>query len=311
LQIDFPKLGNKPVHWDDLRFFLAVAYTKSLSGAAWRLGVSPSTVSRRIDVLEGDLNVRLFRPHRDGYDLTQAGRDLIPAAERAAAQMRTFERNAQESESESAGPVCVEAPELLGQDVLLPALTGLLETHPAIRIELRSSVRSVRLASQEADIVLRLVRPDQGSYRQRRLGQIPFGLYASPTHVQKYGTPQRPADLHKFKVIGWTEDLHYLMMATWLETLFPGLQPVMRLSSLNAQLKAVQLGLGWAVLPAFAAIPIGLMQALTESVQLRSDLWLLVHEQSAALSRVELVKTAVVDAVSRCLGDDPLSADSG
>jgi DNA-binding transcriptional LysR family regulator len=297
------------MHWDDLKYFLAVAHAKSLSGAAGRLGVSPSTVSRRIDALEGDLKVRLFRPHRDGYDLTQAGRDLIPTAERAAAQMRTFERNAQERESESVGPVCVEAPELLGQDLLLPAFAKLLERHPAIRVELRSSVRSVRLAQEEADIVLRLVRPEQGSYRQRRLGQNPFGIYASPAHVRRHGAPRRPEDLYKAQVIGWAEDLHYLMMATWLESLCPGLQPVMRLSSLNAQLRAVELGLGWAILPAFAAAPKGLVQALADSVQLKSDIWLLVHEQSAALSRVQLVKSAVVDAVSRCLGDDLGSGD--
>lgn len=69
--------------WDDLKFFLAVSHAKSLTAAAGQLKVSPSAVARRVEALESALHVRLFRSHRDGYDLTQAGRGLIPAAERA------------------------------------------------------------------------------------------------------------------------------------------------------------------------------------------------------------------------------------
>jgi DNA-binding transcriptional LysR family regulator len=175
--------------WNDLRFFLAVASTRSLSGASAQLGVSPSTVSRRVGALEAALQLRLFRPRPDGYDLTEAGLKLLPAAERAEAQMRLFERGAREKEGDLAGPIRIEAPELLGQDVVLPVLAEFIESHPAIRVELRSSVGPVRLAGEEADIVLRLVRPEQGRYRQRRVGHISFGLYAS--------TPLRLTGAHR------------------------------------------------------------------------------------------------------------------
>lgn len=107
--------------WNDLRNFLAVAQSGSLSAAAVLLGVSPSTVSRRIEVLEHDLQKRLFQPHRDGYDLSAAGRDLVPAAERAAAQLRHFERSAKGAGGPTA-TVVIDSPELLAQEVLLPAL---------------------------------------------------------------------------------------------------------------------------------------------------------------------------------------------
>lgn len=287
--------------WNDLRFFLAVASTRSLSGASVQLGVSPSTVSRRIGALEASLQLRLFRPRPDGYGLTAAGLKLLPAAERAEAQMRLFERGAREKEGDLAGPIRIEAPELLGQDMVLPALAEFIEGHPEIRVELRSSVRAVRLAGEEADIVLRLVRPEQGRYRQRRVGQVGFGLYASPAHIARHGAPGCVADLHQHRIIGWTDDLRHLVMATWLEKLCPELEPALRLSSLGAQLVAARQGLGWAMLPAFAAQPAGLQAAPLDGHQLAPDLWLLIHEQAAVLPRVRMVRDILLHALPSLL----------
>ncbi|KQX60441.1 MULTISPECIES: LysR family transcriptional regulator [Ensifer] len=285
--------------WNDLKFFLAVANARSLTAASVRLGVSASTVSRRIEVLEAALQVRLFRPHRDGYDLTPAGEALLAPAERAEAQMRVFERTAREKDNDLAGPVRIDVPELLGQEVLLPGLAGFLLEHPEIRLEMHSSVRPVRLAGEEADIVLRLVRPQQGNYRQRRLGQLAFGLYAMPGYIARHGMPSAPADLYRHRLVGWSEELSYLIMVAWLETLCPGLQPAMRFSSLGAQMAAVKNGLGFAVLPAFAAEAAGFTRLLPEAPPLAPDLWLLVHEQSAELPRVRLTKEAVSTVMAR------------
>lgn len=285
--------------WNDLKFFLAVANARSLSAASSRLGVSPSTVSRRIEALEASLQVKLFRPHRDGYDLTPAGEELLAPAERAEAQMRVFERTAREKDSDLAGPVRIDVPELLGQDVLLPGLAGFLRDHPAIRLEMHSSVRPVRLVGEEADIVLRLVRPQQGNYRQRRLGSLAFGLYAAPDYIVRHGMPASAIDLHRHRLIGWSEDLSYLIMVAWLETLCPGIEPAMRMTSLGAQMAGVKNGLGLAVLPAFAAEAAGFVRLLEDLPPLAPDLWLLVHEQSADLARVRLVKEAVTAALAR------------
>lgn len=115
--------------WNDLRYFLAVAQGGSLSSAAQQLGVSVSTVSRRIDTLEQSLKLRLFRPHRDGYDLTPDGQGLLPAAEQAAAEMRHFERKAKGADGR-ATPVRIDAPELIAQDLLMPAIAAFMQDHP-------------------------------------------------------------------------------------------------------------------------------------------------------------------------------------
>lgn len=279
--------------WNDLKFFLALAQGKSLSAAAQTLGVSPSTVSRRIEALERALQVQLFRPHRDGYDLTEAGHGLVPAAELAGTQMRVFERNARETGDDLAGSVRIEAPELLGQEVLLPVLIDFMADYPHIRIELRNAVQPVRLAAEEADIVIRLVRPSQGNYRIRKVGSIGFGLYASPEYVRQNGNPRDLDDMLRHRVVGWTEDLAFLTMATWMAKHGPGLRPSLRLTSLAAQVEAVRNGAGWAVLPDFIARPAGFLPGLAGLSSLAPDLWLLVHDQAQALRRVKLVRDRV------------------
>lgn len=283
--------------WNDLKVFLAVAREQTLTAASEKLGVSPSTVSRRIEMLESALNVQLFHPHRGGYDLTSAGKDLVPVAERAGAQMRVFERNAKERDQLHAGPVCIEAPELLGQDIILPMLGHLMQQYRDIRVELRTSVRTSRLVTEQADIVLRLVRPESGPYTVRKLGKISFGLFASRDHIASHGVPTEPNDLHQHAVIGWAEELQFLSMASWLDSICPGLQTSLQLNSLNAQLSAARHGLGWAVLPTFAAKSAELVPPPNSMPALEADLWLLLHEQSAALPRVTVIRDYLINGI--------------
>ena len=69
------------MHWDNLRHFLAVARTGSLSGAGRCLGVNPATVSRHIEQLEQELETRLFLREPSGYVRTSAGERLMARAE--------------------------------------------------------------------------------------------------------------------------------------------------------------------------------------------------------------------------------------
>lgn len=279
--------------WNDLKFFLEVARARSLSAAARGLGVSTSTVSRRIEALEAAWQVQLFRPHRDGYDLTPAGADLLAPAEAAEAQMRQLERAALNRESAPAGPVRIDVPELLGQDVILPNLAGLMQDHPDIVLDIRSSVLPVRLAAQDSDIVLRLVRPERGNYRIRAAGRIRFGIYCAQAYADRCGTPATGAELAAHRVIGWHEDQGFLAMAGWLQDLCPEVCPAVRLGSFTAQLAAVRLGFGLAVLPRFAAVEAGLVPVLTGAPGLTLDLWLLVNEATAATARVRVVQERI------------------
>ena len=67
--------------WDNLRFFLELARTGTLVGAARRLAVDHTTVARRIQALEKEIGTALFARESDGHRLTEAGRRLQPQVE--------------------------------------------------------------------------------------------------------------------------------------------------------------------------------------------------------------------------------------
>ena len=75
--------------WSHLEYFLAVARAGSLSGAAKQLRVNHSTVARRLDKLEQQLQVRLFDRLNNGYRLTEDGQAL----KQKAGQIEEHERN--------------------------------------------------------------------------------------------------------------------------------------------------------------------------------------------------------------------------
>lgn len=280
--------------WNDLRFFLTVARAKSLSAASVQLGVSVSTVSRRLEALEKALQVTLFRHHREGYELTARGRELLEPAERAEANIQSFERVASSISGNPAGLVRVDAPELLGQNIILPGLASFARTNPQIHLELRTNVAPVRLTAFDNDIILRLVRPTGGDYSIRKVGEIAFGLYGSADYLGRHGVPEVAQELSTHRIIGWTDEYQYLTMMQWLNRFAMDVPLALKLTSLSAQVTAVQNGYGLAVLPAFAAREAGFTRAITSVPPLAVDLWMLVHGQVKDFPRVRAVQEEIL-----------------
>ncbi|MDQ7263021.1 LysR substrate-binding domain-containing protein [Paracoccus sp. PS-1] len=156
------------------------------------------------------------------------------------------------------------------------------------------------IANEANDNQLLHPTSSQGSYRLKKMGVIRFGLYASEEYVRRNGFPDVPEDLHRHRVIGWTEDLAYLAMANWLASHCPGVRPSLRLTSFAAQVEAVRKGGGWAVLPDFIAVPAGFVLGLPDLFSPESELWLLTHAQSLALPRVKLTRDCGISARPTC-----------
>ncbi|OBZ92213.1 transcriptional regulator [Pararhizobium polonicum] len=280
--------------WNDLGVFLAVANTKSLTAASRQLNVSVSTVSRRITALEQSLAVTLFRHHSDGYELTEAGKNLLLPAERAQSHLKSFERAANDLENPYSGIVRIDAPELLGHQVLIPGLSDFMSEYPDLRLDIRSSVKPVKLAAQQSDIVIRLIAPDRGKYKMRAVGKVSFGFFAHQTYLDRFGLPGDEVEIRNHRFIGWSEDLGYLAMSTWLDELIGDQQLIMRLSSFTAHLAAAESAIGIALLPTFAGRRSGLIRVLEFLPDLTLDIWLLVLDQAAKSAKVQLVKDCLI-----------------
>ena len=118
----------------DLRVFLAVVSTASLSAAARQLDVLPMQVSRRIAALEEELGVRLFHRTTRSVSLTSEGELFLPYANTMTDAEDSARRELVPSSAKAQGVLRLTAPSVFGQSIVVPFLPRLLEMHPDLRV---------------------------------------------------------------------------------------------------------------------------------------------------------------------------------
>ncbi|HZH26493.1 MAG TPA: LysR family transcriptional regulator [Azospirillaceae bacterium] len=283
--------------WDDLRFFLAVARTGGLSAGMRELGVSPATIGRRIQSLEAALGVVLFERLNSGYVLTPEGRKILVRAEAAEAAIHAVARGVDGGRGELQGAVRLATGEALAAHLVAPHMPRWHGSHPALRLEFVTGVRTVSLTRREADVALRLIRPDQGDHVRRRVGSVGFGLYAAAGLVER--NPDLRRDPWTVDLIGWDESMGDIPLATWVKE--PALSRVATTAtSMNVQLALARSGMGAAVLPCFVADAVPDLVRLAGPDGVGSlELWLVAHRDLSRTPRVRAVLEFLGDVCSR------------
>lgn len=275
------------VNWDDARFFLAVARAGTLSGAAISMNTGIATVSRRLDRLEKTLAMPLFSRHQTGYRLTDDGEIMFERAEALEAAGQAF-GEAAELQSNVAGLVRLATADNLATHFIMPSLNPLLERHPALRIEVLSGVQSVNLHRRDADLAVRMVKPDVGNLTLKRLGTLGFGVYASPEYLRTRAVGDDAAPYENDAFVGWAESHQHLPAARWVTRALRGRHCRVETTTLTAQIAAVSAGLGLGVLPHFMARDKGL-QCVQADTGADQTLWLVMHSDLASSRRVRVV----------------------
>lgn len=277
------------MNWDDLKVFIFVAKSNNVTEAGNSLKVSASTVSRKIAALEDSLSTVLFLKKTNGYFLTEAGRALLPLALETEERFKLIERQMSQPADRMAGQVRIDCPELMGTHLIIPRLAEFRDQYPEISFDFINSAVSSKLTQSHSDIIIRLRRPDNGNFTMRRVGTLMQGLFCSEGYAAANRLPAEPAELKHHNLIGWTEELSYMPLAQWLSEVSGDQKPWMRVSNLNAQLKAVEANLGIAALPAYVGHQCGLRQVLADRPLHSSDIWLLRNQATQGIGRVDRV----------------------
>ena len=189
-------------NWNDLRHFLAVARAGSTVEAAELLGVNQSTISRRIEALETALGAKLFDKAVSGYQLTELGRELVPAAESAELGTEAVLLLTEQRVRSLAGTIKVTTNETIAELFLMPALSEFAELYPDIRVDVDVSSRLLDLAKGEADVALRTGRDrGNGPLFGRKLSKFPWAIYCSHGYVTTHGHPVSAEELTQHRII--------------------------------------------------------------------------------------------------------------
>ena len=175
--------------WDKLRIFHTAAESGSFTHAAERLNMSQSAVSRQISSLEDSLGLKLFIRHARGLVLTEVGEQLFRTAHRMHFELQNVETQMSESQEVPAGPLLVTTTVGFGSTWLASRIAEFVLLYPTIQLEIKLNDAELDLAMREADIAIRLHRPNQSEMIQRKLFTVHFHVYASKSYLKERGAP--------------------------------------------------------------------------------------------------------------------------
>jgi DNA-binding transcriptional LysR family regulator len=192
----------KPVDWTLIRSFLAVAEAGSLSAAARATGISQPTLGRHIQAIEAVLQVALFTRTAQGQSITEAGQALLAPARAMQAAAAELTLTATGHVAGIEGTVRLTASRVVSHVILPPILARLRAEEPGIQIDLVPSDTTENLLFGEADIALRMYRPTQSDLVARHVTDLPLGLFAAKTYLDRKGRPTVPEDLMQMEFVG-------------------------------------------------------------------------------------------------------------
>ncbi|MBX3630824.1 MAG: LysR family transcriptional regulator [Nitrosomonas sp.] len=196
---------------ENMDTFVRVVEAGSISGAADRLGVAKSVVSRRLKELEGHLNAALFHRTTRRMNLTDTGRIFYHQSVRILEDILEAELAASQAHGTLKGSLKVAVPSSFGLMHLGPAINDFLQQHPQIEFDLDFNDRQVDLMQEGFDLAIRIADLPDSSLIARRIAPVQHVFCASPGYLEKHGAPQSPDDLlgHQCLVYNLLQDYYH------------------------------------------------------------------------------------------------------
>ena len=173
------------MNWDDLRIFLAVARSGSISRAARRLGVQHSTVSRRMRQFELKLAARLIERKQGGYELTRAGEHVKEVATSIERELLGMDGTLAGKDTHLIGPLRVTAINNMASTILMPMFADFSNQHPLVKLHIVVSNMDASLARRDADVAIRLTNSPPDTLIGKRIVTVASTIYGSHCYIKK------------------------------------------------------------------------------------------------------------------------------
>lgn len=180
--------------WDDIRYFVELARTGSLSAAARTLGVTHVTVARRISRLEQERQVKLFDRRQNGYRLTTAGERLLSEGEAVENSCLHFDRKIRGQSDVLAGPLTLSIPETTLIDLSAP-IAAFMRRHPEIELTVFATSEQHNLNQSQADVLIRMTDRPPELLVGRQLGETRLYAYGTAAYLESID--------HDIRRAGW------------------------------------------------------------------------------------------------------------
>ena len=277
--------------WSLVRSFLAALDEGSLLGAARALRTSQPTLGRHISELESQLGVLLFERTARGLLPTETALQLSESARAMEAAALQLARTLSGAQTQTSGTVRITASVPVAVHLMPGLLASMRQLWPDIQVELVSSNQVSNLLRREADIAVRMVRPEQASLVAKKIGEVGIGAYAHRSYLARRGIPQQASELLQHELIG--SDADNTILQGFAALGFPATRALFALRSDDfiVQWQAMRAGLGVGFCADYMArSDPDLVRVLPGQLKIPAlPMWLAVHREIRTSRRIRVV----------------------
>lgn len=280
---------------NDLLVLLAVSRTAKFTTAAHNLGLTHSTVSRRIAALEKSLGGRVLARSDDGWELTDLGERAVAVAEQMENAVAELESPGQGPETVS-GVVRMTATDGFSAYVASPAVAKLRRRHPGLSVEIVTVTRQALQQRSGLDIEVVVGEPRVHRAEAIELGDYELGLYASRDYLADNGTPASVEEVSDHRLVYFVDSMLQVDDLDAPRRLFPEMKDALTSTNVFVHVEATRAGAGIGFLPCFMADrhP-DLVRLFSDSVAERLPYWMVLRPDSMRRPAIAAVVEGLKD----------------
>ncbi|MEQ1647075.1 MAG: LysR family transcriptional regulator [Hyphomicrobiaceae bacterium] len=189
----------------DLSIFVRVAAVQNLSAVGTELGLTPGTISKRIQSLEEELEVRLFDRTTRSIRITEEGQRFLVHADRVLNEIEQARAAVSQSSDNPVGKLKIAAPDLLGRTFVTPAVLTFRKLFPGVDVQLDLTDRTVNLHEEGYDIAIHAGSLADSALIAKKLAPDRTLVVASPAYISEHGAPQSADDLQRHSCLALSD----------------------------------------------------------------------------------------------------------
>lgn len=277
--------------WGLIHSFLAALDSGSLLGASRQLRISQPTVGRHIAELESQLGVVLFERTGRGLVPSAVALSLAESARQMESAAQQLARDVTGAQTQTGGTVRISASVPVAVQLMPTVLANMRASLPHIQIELVATNEVSNLLRREADIAVRLVRPDQATLIAKKIGDVRIGAFANRDYLARKPPIKQLTDMLGHELIG--SDTEGAILQGFHAMGYPVTPQAfaLRTDDLIVQWRAIQAGLGIGFVAHYmAATDARVVAVLPDHIQIPPlPMWLAVHREIHANPRIRSV----------------------
>lgn len=274
------------MNWDDLKVFLHVGRSNSLTASSKKLNMDPSTLGRRIARLEERMGARLFVKTPQGYNLTDAGERLLVYAD----QMEQASLSAQEivrgPTDQMSGAIRVGAPDGSANFLLPEVCAEISRENPDLEIQIVAIPRVLNLSKREADMAVTVSPPQAGRLVVQKVTDYQLHLAATKAYIAAHPDLRRFEQIKQHPIIGYIPDLIFDTELDYLSEFGLKPSPSLASNSVSVQINMINQGAGLGVVHDFAMPDFPDLQFLfKKDLAITRSFYLVRHEGDRRVGR--------------------------